>query len=112
VYHSNELSLVFLGRCEGVANFGERRLGEVRGISLLGGWVNRARDASGGYANYMEDLQCLVDAPVTSRQLNNLFAFAWSWEGHEWRDFKPVLKPRPSYAAWEGRTSVVFCIFR
>jgi hypothetical protein len=74
--------------------------------------VNRARDASGGYANYMEDLQCLVDAPVTSRQLNNLFAFAWSWEGHEWRDFKPVLKPRPSYAAWEGRTSIVFSIFR
>jgi hypothetical protein len=51
-----------------------------------------------------------VDAPVTSRPLNNLFA--WSWEGHEWRDFKLVLKPRPSYAAWEGRTSVVFSIFR
>jgi hypothetical protein len=30
-----------------------------------------------------------VDAPVTSRQLNNLFA--WSWEGHEWRDFELVL---------------------
>jgi hypothetical protein len=56
---------------------------------LLGTPVNRARDASGGYANYMEDLQCLVDAPVTSRQLNNLFA--WSWEGHEWRDFELVL---------------------
>jgi hypothetical protein len=58
----------------------------------------------------MEDQQCLVDAPGTSRQLNNLFA--WSWEGHEWTDFKPVLKRRPSCAAWEGRTSVVFSIFR
>ena len=37
----------------------------------------------------MEDLQYLVDAPATSRQLNDLFAS--SWEGHEWRDFEPVL---------------------
>ena len=37
----------------------------------------------------MEDLQYLVDAPVTSRQLNDLFAS--SCEGHEWRDFAPVL---------------------
>ena len=58
----------------------------------------------------MEDLEFLVGVPVTGRQLNDLFAS--SWEGHEWRDFKPVVKPRPSYAAWEGRTSIVFSIFR
>jgi GNAT superfamily N-acetyltransferase len=37
----------------------------------------------------MEDLEYLVDVPVTHRQLNDLFAS--SWVGHEWRDFEPVL---------------------
>jgi hypothetical protein len=36
VYHSNELSLVLLGRCERVANFGELRQDDVRRIYLLG----------------------------------------------------------------------------
>jgi hypothetical protein len=38
----------------------------------------------------MEDLEYLVNVPVTSRQLNDLFAS--SWEGHQWRDFEPVLR--------------------
>ena len=37
----------------------------------------------------MEELQYLINSPVTSRQLNDLFAA--SWEGHQWRDFEPVL---------------------
>jgi hypothetical protein len=36
VYHSNELSLELLGRCEGVANFGELRKDEGLRIYLLG----------------------------------------------------------------------------
>ena len=43
----------------------------------------------------MEDLEYLVDAPVTSRQLNDLFAS--SWEGHERRDFEPVLERSLGY---------------
>ena len=26
--------------------------------------------------------------------------------------YSPVLKPRPSYAPWEGRTSIILTIFR
>jgi ribosomal protein S18 acetylase RimI-like enzyme len=37
----------------------------------------------------MEELEFLVDVPVTGRHMNELFAS--SWEGHEWRDFAPVL---------------------
>ena len=37
----------------------------------------------------MEDPEYLVNPPVTSRQLNDLFAA--SWDGHEWSDFEMVL---------------------
>jgi hypothetical protein len=48
VYHSNELSLELLGRCEGVANFAELRKPEVRlrGISLPRTRVNKGVDSS------------------------------------------------------------------
>jgi GNAT superfamily N-acetyltransferase len=43
----------------------------------------------------MEDLQYLVNSPMTNRQLNDLFAA--SWEGHQWRDFEPVLRRSLGY---------------
>jgi GNAT superfamily N-acetyltransferase len=48
----------------------------------------------------MEELRYLVNVPVTSRQLNDLFAA--SWEGHQRRDFEPVL----------GRSSGYICAWR
>jgi ribosomal protein S18 acetylase RimI-like enzyme len=55
----------------------------------------------------MEDLQYLVNSPVTSRQLNDLFAS--SWEGHQWRDFEPVLKRSLGYiCAWRADELVGF----
>jgi GNAT superfamily N-acetyltransferase len=49
----------------------------------------------------MEDLQYPINSPVTSRQLNDLFAA--SWEGHRWRDFEPVLRRSLGYVcAWRG----------
>jgi hypothetical protein len=47
VYHSNGLSLVLLGRCLRVANFGELRVCELRGILLPRRWMNKS---SGGTA--------------------------------------------------------------
>jgi GNAT superfamily N-acetyltransferase len=47
----------------------------------------------------MEDLQYLVNSHVTNRQLNDLFGS--SWEGHQWRDFEPVLGRSLGYiCAW------------
>jgi ribosomal protein S18 acetylase RimI-like enzyme len=43
----------------------------------------------------MEDLEYLVNSPVTNLQLNDLFAS--SWEGHQWRDFEPVLRRSLGY---------------
>ena len=40
-YHSNELSLVLLGRCLRVANFAETPKGEVRRIPILSTSVNK-----------------------------------------------------------------------
>ena len=55
----------------------------------------------------MEDLEFLVDVPVTGRQLNDLFAS--SWEGHEWRDFEPVLARSLGYiCAWRGEELIGF----
>jgi GNAT superfamily N-acetyltransferase len=69
--------------------------------------VNRALVAAGGYANYMEDLQYLVNSPVTNRQLNDLFAS--SWEGHQWRDFEPVLRRSLGYiCAWRADELIGF----
>ena len=51
----------------------------------------------------MEDLAFLVDVPVTGRQLNDLFAS--SWEGHEWRNFEPVLGPAWATSALAGETN-------
>ena len=49
----------------------------------------------------MEDLEYLVNVPVTSRQLNDLFASLW--EGHQWRDFEPVLRLSLGYiCAWRA----------
>jgi ribosomal protein S18 acetylase RimI-like enzyme len=55
----------------------------------------------------MEDLEFLVNVPVTGRQLNDLFAS--SWEGHEWRDFEPVLGRSLGYiCAWRGDELIGF----
>ena len=55
----------------------------------------------------MEELQYLVNSPVTSRQLNELFAS--SWEGHQWRDFEPVLRRNLGYiCAWRADELVGF----
>ena len=53
----------------------------------------------------MEDLKYLVDARVTSRQPNTLFAS--SWEGHEWRDFEPVLGRSLGYICACGESSLI-----
>jgi hypothetical protein len=50
----------------------------------------------------MEDLQYLINSPVASRQLNDLFAS--SWEEHQWRDFEPVLGRSLGYiCTWLSR---------
>jgi GNAT superfamily N-acetyltransferase len=55
----------------------------------------------------MEDLQYLVNSPVTSRQLNDLFAS--SWEGHQWRDFQTVLGHSLGYiCAWRADELIGF----
>ncbi len=55
----------------------------------------------------MEDQQYLINGPVTSRQLNELFAA--SWEGHQWRDFEPVLGHSLGYiCAWRADELVGF----
>ncbi len=55
----------------------------------------------------MEDLQYLINVPVTSRQLNDLFAS--SWEGHQWRDFEPVLGRSLGYiCAWRADELIGF----
>jgi ribosomal protein S18 acetylase RimI-like enzyme len=55
----------------------------------------------------MEDLQYLVNSPVTSRQLNDLFAS--SWDEHQWRDFEPVLRRSLGYiCAWRGDELIGF----
>jgi GNAT superfamily N-acetyltransferase len=55
----------------------------------------------------MEDLQYLRNAPVTSRQLNDLFAS--SWEGHQWKDFEPVLGRSLGYVcAWRADELIGF----
>jgi GNAT superfamily N-acetyltransferase len=49
----------------------------------------------------MEELRYPINGPVTSRQLNDLFAA--SWEGHRWRDFEPVLgRSLGHVCAWRG----------
>ena len=55
----------------------------------------------------MEDLQYPINSPVTSRQLNDLFAL--SWEGHRWRDFEPVLGRGLGYiCAWRADELIGF----
>jgi GNAT superfamily N-acetyltransferase len=55
----------------------------------------------------MEDLQYLINVPVTTRQLNDLFAV--SWEGHQWRDFEPVLGRSLGYiCAWRADELIGF----
>jgi GNAT superfamily N-acetyltransferase len=55
----------------------------------------------------MEEQRCPINSPVTSRQLNDLFAY--SWEGHQWRDFEPVLRRSLGYiCAWRADELVGF----
>jgi ribosomal protein S18 acetylase RimI-like enzyme len=55
----------------------------------------------------MEVLEYLLDAPVTSRQLNDLFAV--SWEGHERSNFEPILERSLCYVcAYRGDELIGF----
>ncbi len=55
----------------------------------------------------MEDLQYLLNVPVTNLQLNDLFASSWS--GHRWKDFEPVLEHSLGYiCAFRGGELVGF----
>ena len=55
----------------------------------------------------MEDLDYLVDLPVTNRQLNDLFVSSWS--RHQWTDFEPVLGHSLGYiCAFRGGELVGF----
>jgi ribosomal protein S18 acetylase RimI-like enzyme len=55
----------------------------------------------------MEELRYPINSPVTSRQLNDLFAA--SWEEHQWRDFEPVLRRSLGYVcAWRADDLIGF----